>query len=157
MTKKHRNNLRIQTIEIEGLPEAYAELEQYCYSSAILTATNKNRTLTIDLHWEQGKVEYGYAIGMKELLGARLIAATESGSVAGLILRSFTAKYDQASGLPIKELRGWQCVRRGNQLVLQALSVPALRLACETNSETGISLAPEPAVVYKTSSHPGEV
>ncbi len=135
---------RQKMMELPQLTELLRDLESYCYTTAIVTLTTEgdDEPLTMDLHREDGVVQYGYAPHHKDLLMARLI------NFGGLILRSFLEEKNPDTGFPIKELRGWSLVIEDGNLVVTRIPADDLYWACNTDSQTGARLPPEPDVKY---------
>jgi hypothetical protein len=135
---------RQKMLALPQLTTLLHDLESYCYTTAIVTLTTEDDQLplTMDLHREDGAVQFGYAPGHKDLLMARLI------NYGGLILRSFLEEKDPQTGLPIKELRGWSLMLGDGDLVVTRIPADDLYWACNTDSQTGERLKPEPDVRY---------
>jgi hypothetical protein len=82
------------------------------------------------------------------LFWAKLIRLISENDHIGLILRSFTERIHQPSGLPINELRGFLLKRDGNSVSLYCLSEGDLFSAQNTDFKTRAPLTPETAVEY---------
>jgi hypothetical protein len=101
---------------------------------------------TVDVgRTENGELRYGhepYCQAIKALLMAKLFTLLLEGG--GLTLRTFTNALDAETGLPIKELRGWLFTAG----TFVPVSADDLKVAFETDPDSGELLVPEPAVVF---------
>jgi len=72
----------------------------------------------------------------------------EKGGSLAVNLRSFRKEVDEATGLPVKELRAYMVRLEGGRVVYQQLSAREVMEAYTRDPTTGKRLKPEPAVVY---------
>ena len=68
--------------------------------------------------------------------------------VAAVVSRAFLQETDQATGFPIKELRGYIIQRERDRIVWSQLSADEVFLAQNTDRDTGDMLLPESGVRY---------
>lgn len=102
---------------------------------------------------ENGELVYGDYPGSDEghrLLEAMLLRGLALGG-GSMILRSLLYEIDSASGLPLKELRGWVLNPSGSDLeqAVERQSPSAIKQAFAVDATTGQLLAVEPAVLYR--------
>lgn len=144
MVWRWRNESNMQS---PGVRLFLQELESHCYSLTIATLLDASgESLAIQLKRQGQQVRYGETRVTKELFIAKLSrSCNPSGS---LVLRSFTAEIDELTQLPIKELRGYILIDRGNDLEFEKLTASVMFACQNTDAETGEPLPLEQSVRY---------
>lgn len=130
-----------------GVRSFLQELESHCYSLTIATLLDASgESMAVELNRQGRRIRYGEHWGTKELFIAKLSrGCNPSGS---LVLRSFTDEIDELTQLPIKELRGYVLISRGNDLEFEKLPANVMFACQNTDAETGEPLPLEQAVRY---------
>jgi hypothetical protein len=133
--------------DIDSIQAFIAELESHCFSTAIVTLTAPDgRSFVVDLHKENGEIEYGYQFGVKALFIAKLAGAGEG---AGLMLRSFLDEKHPKTGLPMKEVRGYFVRFVDNALEYYPVPAAEVKQASTYDVDTGAPLEIEFEVRYR--------
>ena len=173
-------------IEIVGYDDLINELDSHIIKQAIITifttstSTAKTETNQQPEKWDVKRTEkkkkngkqlfFGTTNQQNKLFPTKLKTALAEQKEVVLILRSFTEEYDDETGLPIKELRGYiittknEITSNDNQentttttkkrrsgkmkIHIQMISAYNLAQASNTDPQTGQPLKPEKAVIY---------
>ncbi len=106
---------------------------------------------------ENGKLFFGTSKRHNLLFPVKFVSALVERTEMSLIVRSFTEEYDDETGLPIKELRGYavwledEIGDEGKKVMrirFRVISAKDMAHASNTDAETGEPLKPEEAVIY---------
>ena len=167
-------------IEIVGYDDLINELDSHIIKQAIITifttstSTAKTETNQQPEKWDVKRTEkkkkngkqlfFGTTNQQNKLFPTKLKTALAEQKEVVLILRSFTEEYDDETGLPIKELRGYIITTNNDnqlnttttkksrriklRLHIQMISAYNLAQASNTDPQTGQPLKPEKAVIY---------
>ncbi|MDF5718409.1 MAG: hypothetical protein PUP93_32220 [Rhizonema sp. NSF051] len=136
------------------LKALFAEIESHVYpgKSGILTIVSSQMQFEIDVRKdESGNVTWGYELGHKKLMAAKLV---HSGRY-GLTLRTFMPlSYEQINDdgqcirIPYKEVRGYVVVS-SNDFQYHRLTALQMEICHCTDAMTGLPIEPEKGVLYR--------
>lgn len=145
-----QNNMLIQMKKIPGFSNFLDEINNHVHKSAIITFVGKSGVETWDINRRKnGFLTFGFSPSLWPKFYRHFIKSiSEIGGATSVVLRSFTDKVHTATGLPIKELRGYKVFLRNNEFVFEQLTVGELIDAMNVDYKTGARLPPEPAVIY---------
>lgn len=137
--------------ELERLLQEY--MDGYILSKAIIIVAcgepGNPYVHAWDVTRKGSRLFYGYGKGHYLYLISRLGYCLLKYGRVDLLLRSFTARIDEETGLPVKQLRGFALTYYEDQgLVIEEVSIDELVEACTRDPYTGERLPHEPAVEY---------
>ena len=136
---------------VEGLEEFLTELATNVATNGILTFTSTDAgTQTWDVRRSKGGLSFGTCAAQNLAFRSRFLLAMRSSKMGmvGLILRTFTDRRDDVSGMPVKEVRGYTVRLNGSRVEWEQLSAKDVASASGTDVKTGKILPKERAVVF---------
>ncbi len=135
------------TIEIARLEEFLDELASHVTTNGIVTFSAEYETQKWDVKRSKGGLTFGTS-KKQDMKFRGIFANTLVGSGRlGLVLRTFTDKFDELSGLPIKEIRGYLVALDGQHVRWEKLAPDEIAEA-SGRDEAGKIIPAEKAVVY---------
>ncbi|MBR8833095.1 MAG: hypothetical protein DSM106950_03370 [Stigonema ocellatum SAG 48.90 = DSM 106950] len=152
----NRINKRIIMVrrDTNKLKALFADIETHVYQgkSGILTIVSDHMQFKIDIRKdESGNVTWGYELGHKKLMTAKLLHPGRY----GLTLRTFLPlSYEQINDdgqclrIPYKEVRGYVLVS-SNDFQYRRLTAEEMEICHCTDAVTGLTIAPEKGVLYR--------
>lgn len=144
-----------------GFDGLITELDGHIIKHGIITFVSAGMT-NVEI-WDvkrkkkNGKLFFGTSRRHNLLFPVKFVTAIAQGSEMSLVVRSFTEEYDDETGLPIKELRGYtvwlhdEIGERGEKAMrvyFRMISAKDMAHASNTDAVTGEPLKPEEAVIY---------
>lgn len=122
------------------------EIKKYVYSNGIITLSSYGYAQSWDVRREDDKLIFGTEPFHTPMFITRIMNLLFTNGLVSFILRSFTDKKDNETGLPIKELRGYIVKLENNIIKFDQITLEEL-ITAHTTYEN-IRLAPEPAVIF---------
>ena len=136
------------------LKALFADIESHVHqgNSGILTIVSDRMQFEIDIHKdESGNVTWGYELGHKKLMTAKLVPPGRY----GLTLRTFLPLfYEQINDdgrcirIPYKEVRGYVLIS-ADDFQYQRLTAEQMEICHCTDAMTGLTIDPEKGVLYR--------
>ncbi|MDT7888828.1 MAG: hypothetical protein RQ885_07615 [Desulfurococcales archaeon] len=176
ISKARRERSRVAR-ELRGFEDLMREIERYVYDNAILAISGDKLARPGSWRGMPDEVIEGLNMGLKKAgkieivnwdatrIGKDLVVyganpglwpefypwfrdSLSKSRVITILLRSFKKEIDEASGLPIKEIRGYIVYFEDNGIRYYQLSAKELLEAYTKDPETGERIEPEPAVIF---------
>jgi hypothetical protein len=163
--------------ELRGFQELLVELEKHIYGNAILTISGHKLARPRQWEGLSDEVITALNMGLQKVGELEIIKwdasrlkenlvvygadpefwpefykwlsnSLKKSKTISILLRSFTKKVDETTGLPIKEIRGYIVSLEGNNIKYHQLTARELLEAYTRDPETGKRIEPEPAVIF---------
>jgi hypothetical protein len=163
--------------ELRGFQELLIELEKHIYGNAILTISGHKLARPRQWEGLSDEVITALNMGLQKVGELEIIKwdasrlkenlvvygadpefwpefykwlsnSLKKSKTISILLRSFTKKVDETTGLPIKEIRGYIVSLEGNKIKYHQLTARELLEAYTRDPETGKRIEPEPAVIF---------
>jgi len=141
---------------IEGFQEFAKEIGKHVSKSGMITFSSKHlgtQRWAVEKR-KNGELRFGIDMSQSSFFPAEFLRIVSQEKFVGLVLRTFTEEKDDATGLPMKELRGYSVFLDGGRKIrFRQLSAREVAEASTTHYQTGKFLAPEKGVIYCGPNH----